>query len=91
MARGERLFCGVRWLEEMQKDPREAGLFTFVVSGRAGEEANAADGRSRAVEARVLTAVVAAAELALTVVAGEPVSIRVGEMAGTGAEELVAP
>jgi len=62
------------------------------------ESATSGDGRSRAVEiflrgqisiaveAQVSTA---AGELALTVV-GEPVSIRVGEMAGTGAEELVA-
>ena len=61
---------------------------------RSEKKPNAADGRFRAVAAQVSTA---AAELALTVVAGEPVlavepvSIRVGELAGTGAEELVAP
>jgi hypothetical protein len=54
---------------------------------------NAAGVRSRAVEARVLTAA-GAAELALTaepVLVVEPVSIRVVEMAGTEAEELAAP
>src|SRR5882757_8062867 len=48
----------------------------------------AVGGRSHAVAAQVLTA---AAERALIVVAGEPVSIRVGEMAGTGAEVQAAP
>src|SRR5258707_1091841 len=48
----------------------------------------AVGGRSHAVVAQVLTAVV---ERALIVVAGEPVSIRVGEMAGTGAEVQAAP
>ena len=61
----------------------------FYVAGKllVRRKANAADGRSRAVEAQVSTA---AGELALTV-AGEPVSIQIGELAGTGAEELAAP
>jgi len=82
-----------------EKRPARGGSFYGASKLLVRRKANAADGRSRAVEvflqgqisiaveAQVSTA---AGELALTV-AGEPVSIRVGEMAGTGAEELVAP
>ena len=67
------------------KRPARGGSFYVAGAFDGKRKANAADDRSRAVEAQVSTE---AGELAL---AAEPVSIEVGELAGTGVGELASP